>query len=126
MFKINKKPDYLYHITPASNISEILNNGLLMNKSKSSLSACFLALYEDIAKNYSLMYYEKCILLKINTSFLKEDLLSPDNYELQEFLEKSNNEFNHWSECSYLDSLKICGQVAYFGDIPPEAISIIN
>lgn len=120
-----QKPDFLYHCTPRENLKNILKKGLDYRLSQSSLKGVFLALYPDIADNYRLMKDEDCIILKIDISLLNEELFIPDNYELQDYINQNDTIFFKWNECTYLDSLELCGQCAYIGVIPPQAIDFL-
>ena len=122
MYNIKSLPDFLYHCTPNSNLEKILKEGLSPTYSNSSLSGVFLALHEDIAYNYSFMKDEECIVLKIKTCNINEDYLVPDNYELRDFVEQNDTNFSSYKECSFIDSLNLCGQCAYTQVISPEDI----
>lgn len=122
MYNITSLPDFLYHCTPKRNIEKILKEGLSPNYSNSSLAGVFLALYEDIADNYSFMKDDECVTLKIKTCNINEDFLIPDNYELRDFIEQNYTNFNSYKECNFIDSLNLCGQCAYTLVISPEDI----
>ena len=117
-------PQSLYHGTWRSNLPDIKKDGLRPDRSRSSLQAVFLAIDAYTADNYQYQQYHgsgEWVVLKIDLTQLDASLLGPDNYELPDLLAQ-NGDPREWDECSWRESLDICGQVAYYGVIAPEAI----
>jgi len=131
-----KTPKILYHGTLASNVPAILKDGLFVTKSKSSLSAIFLTDDISVAKNYSHMHStsakDSIAILAVDISMLDLNKLGPDNYELQEFLDGELGDVPEelegltYSDLSWEQSLEYVNQAAYYGNIPPKAISIVK
>lgn len=118
-------PTYLYHGTYRSLLPSIREHGLSSEFSRSSLAAVFLAIDEHTARQYDHHHADmrdEWVILGIDTGKLDMSLMGPDNYELPEMLEHEGID-KEWDDCSWEESLDICGQCAYHGVIPPEAIS---
>lgn len=117
----------LYHGTTMDHIAEIKTDGLVPDRSESSLSAVFLASDAHTAGNYAYNDFgDAGVILTIDMGKLDWDQFGPDNYELPDLLRDIDDDdpcFGlDWHECDWRDSLRICGQVAYHGTIPPSAI----
>lgn len=117
----------LYHGTTADHYAEIKVHGLVPDRSQSSLKAVFLAADAHTAGNYAYNDHgDAGLILAIDINKLDWDKFGPDNYELPDMLEQIDEDDPcfalDWSECDWRDSLRICGQVAYYGVIPPQAI----
>lgn len=111
---MKKMPKFLYHTTLKSNLTSIKQKGLQPSFSKSSLNACFLTDDLYVAKNYKCMLNGESVILKISVEQLKIDRFGPDNYELKDFLDHNKTKYKAWNECSALESLKLCNQLAYY------------
>jgi len=125
----------LYHVTTLAALPAILEDGLDPARSRSSLNAVFLSGGEFTAANYTCMRDGPHAMLSIDLSSLDPELLGPDNYELPDLLEQMDAEALEgigyhegvtWSEVSWRHSLAIADQVAYYGIIPPSALTIID
>lgn len=121
------KLQVLYHGTTMDHVPDIKAHGLLPDRSQSSLNAVFLAADTYTAGNYAHNDFgDGAVILAIDMSKLDWDQFGPDNYELPDMLRDIDEDdpcFGlDWSECDWRDSLRICGQVAYHGIIPPAAI----
>ena len=113
----------LYHVTPIDALDEIKTHGLKASNSKSSLKAVFLANFEPL--NYTDGYKDgPWVVLKVSLLSLNQSLLGPDNYELRDYLEDKRSQ-RHWSDHTWKESLKKVGQVAYYGDIPSSALTVV-
>lgn len=121
----------LFHLTPLSTLDEVLRTGLDPSRSRSSLAAVFLAVDRFSAENYEGMKGEPCIVLEVELDDSFHPHLGPDNYELRDLLQDLDDDAlrSHglwrgaqWSDCSWQQSLAICGQVACRAQIPPESL----
>lgn len=126
-----RHPTVLYHGTLRSKLPSIYEHGLDPKFTKSSLDAVFLAASFGDAENYCGMYDQESnqdehIVLEIDFTALDQTLLGPDNYELAEYLDglEEDDELygTRWSDCTWEQSLRWCGQVAYHGVVPATAI----
>lgn len=120
---------YLYHGTTMDHLLEIQTHGLVPDRSQSSLNAVFLAVDEYTAGNYAFNDFgDEGVILVIDINKLDWDKFGPDNYELPDmlgYLDDDDPCFGFdWKDCDWRDSLRICGQVAYYGVIDPAAIKI--
>lgn len=124
----------LFHVTLKSQLPSILESGLDPTFSKSSLPAVFLADCMDGAMSYACSTEEPCALLEVT---VKPDLLDlgPDNYELRDMLlmltpeelaAHGLSEDARWADCTWQQSLAVCGQVACYSIIPASQIRIIS
>lgn len=126
------KQQIMFHSTPSKNIGSILKNGLDPEKTNSRQRGVYLTNDQSIAENYQ--GFNPTIqwtLLAIDTSKLNKHYFGPDEYELQSLLDtgKYDDEFwsgVQWYDLSWVDSLRISGQVVYFKKIPPSAIKIVK
>lgn len=125
----------LYHLTTHDLLDDIIMQGLLPEKSKSSLPAVFLSLHRDTAQNYEGAKEASCVVLEIDLTPELEQHLGPDNYELRDLLmDMDKDELEKhglfegagWQDCSWQQSLAICGQVACTGRIAPERIKALR
>lgn len=119
----------LYHGTTTDHLNDIKDHGLLPERSTSSLPAVFLASDTYTANNYAYNDFgDAPVILVIDMSKLDWDHFGPDNYELPDMLRDIEEDDPclglSWVECDWRDSLRICGQVAYHGVIPPSAITV--
>lgn len=116
----------LYHCCPERWLKRIFKEGLNPPNSQSSLTAVFLAGDKDTAKNYAHMRrpYQKFVLLSILLKDLDDQELGPDNYELQDYLETHCSRYDHWKEADWEYSLAKVSQVAYYGLISPDLITV--
>ncbi len=117
----------LYHGTTEDHLAEIKAHGLMPDRSESSLNAVFLAADAHTAGNYAFNDFgDGGVILAIDIAKLDWDKFGPDNYELPDMLRDIDDDDPcaelDWHECDWRDSLRICGQVAYYGVIPPEAV----
>ncbi len=124
----NAEPSYLYHGTRKSQLDTIMTEGLLPEKTKSSLKAVFLTDSVFIADSYRFMHIasDDWTILKIDVAQLEKSNLGPDNFELADALADIDDEDRTWDECTWEESLEICNQVAYHGIIPPSAIQELS
>lgn len=119
-------PTKLYHITPAKNIEKIKKEGLKPTASKSSLLGIFLSDDKFTAQNYASMYRDdsEFFVLTINGSLLNPNKIVPDNYEFPDLLSQmTDKEQEKYDLSSWVDSLKVCSQIAYTGIITPNMIT---
>ena len=123
--------NYFYHATPKKYLDFIMKNGLDPKFTKSSLDAIFLAGHPSTAENYTVMHSDEpqdSVILKISGSGLNPNKLGPDNYELQDYLESLDDDDDmygmNWNALTWQDSLNLVDQVAYYGVIPSNLISI--
>ncbi len=126
-----------YHGTPAENLDDILKNGLKAGLDESSIEwgrSVYLACDAYTAKNYEGHHGKgrgNWVVLEIDGNKLHEDLLRPDDYDFRDIFEglpeeeKTKCEGN-WAWCDWRISLEHSCQVAYMGDIPPDAIKVIQ
>ncbi len=134
----NVLPPYLYHLTSLEKFNNIKKEGGLNPKhSKQSKGKKGIYLTDDIsvAKNYSGFYDfgTELVLLKISTDGMVLSELSPDDYELQDFLDddgwgikdKRIKNYEYWYEVPWELSLEWVNQVQYHHLIPIENIEII-
>ncbi len=131
-------PPYLYHITTLDKFNNIKKEGGLNPKySKQSKGEKGIYLTDDIsvAQNYSNFYDEdtELVLLKISTNNMDLSKFSPDDYELQDFLDDEGwgiddervNEYSKWYEVPWELSLEWVNQVQYHNMIPIKNIEIL-
>lgn len=125
----------LYHLTPYDCLDDIIMQGLLPEKSKSSLPAVFLASHRETAQNYEGMKKSACVVLEIDVTPELQQHLRADNYELRDLLRDMENdelekhglfEGSGWADCTWQQSLAICGQVACTARIAPERITALR
>lgn len=130
--EVNSLPDYLYHVTPEENLKDIKENGLQAKKSESSSEGVYLSDDEFTAANYASMRPDvDHVLLKIDTSYLDKEKLGPDDYELEDFLERNDWEvggkyYDSVYDLTWNQSLKYVNQLVYYDDVPVEAIEVVN
>lgn len=124
-------PAVVYHCTAKDSLKAIFAEGLKAEKSQSSLQAVFLSDCPFLANGYAQQRPDiEHVLLTIDFAALDTELLGPDNYELQGWLDGQDEEHaeltgvTRWNEASWQQSLEWCNQVAYSGVIPPSAIRI--
>ena len=129
-------PKKLFHVTRLEDLPEVLENGLDPERSASRSKAVYLAVAWDVAENYLGFDASKAFaMIEIDGSALDETALQPDDYELPDLWEELPEERfeelgldpeNDWDrECDWRDSVAICGQVAYEGRVPPEAMRVV-
>jgi len=122
-------PEEFFHLTCHGKLASILQMGLDPAYSASSLKAVFLAGHRSTAENYAGMHSADVILLRVVASRLDPDCLGPDNYELRDYLESLDEDHElfgrRWNDFSWQESLAFCDQVAYWGIIPPEALTVV-
>ncbi len=126
----SSKYDLLYHVTPTKNLKSIKRDGLKASCSKSSLEGIFFSNDLDTALGYCLMRpEEKHSVVLVHLADLDKKLLTPDNYELQDWLDDLGDDEREelgWpeksSDLTWEQSLDFCGQVAYCGDVPAKSI----
>jgi len=122
-------PKEFFHLTCRSKLASVLRHGLDPAYSASSLKAVFLSGHRFTAANYAGMHSEDVILLRVDASRLDPACLGPDNYELRDYLESLDGDHEdfgrRWNEFSWQESLALCDQVAYWGIIPPEALTVL-
>lgn len=127
-------PTHLYHGTYRSNIPSIMKDGLKPEYSQSSLEAVFLAVDVHTARNYEGHHMDQTgdhdwVILEIDTNKLITSQFGPDNYELPDMLVELDEDDPcyglDWRDVSWNDSLRICGQCAYYLTIRPQAITVI-
>jgi len=124
---------HLYHGTWRRNLPFILENGLIPQASKSSMDAVFLAVDPFTATNYQHMHGasdDEWIVLEVDVAKLEPTNLGPDNCELTDLLSQIEDEDDpcfgaDWSDCSWAESLRICGQAAYAGVVPAAALKAL-
>lgn len=116
---------------PKKYLDGVMQHGLDPKFTKSSLNAIFLAGHPSTAENYTVMHTDNLqdsVILKINKAGLDPKLLGPDNYELKDYLESLDDDDDmygmNWNDLTWQDSLNLVDQVAYYGVIPPNLISI--
>jgi hypothetical protein len=129
-------PKELWHLTTAEKYIGIKERGLDPNFAQQGRGKKGIYLTDDkyTAENYSGFYKpdEKLVLLKINTNGLDYNKFSPDDYELQEFLDDGGwgskdrriKQYSRYSDVPAELSLLWVNQVKYLGIIPPENIEI--
>lgn len=129
----NVNQPFFYHAMPKKYLSNVLQYGLDPKHTKSSLNAIFLAGHPSTAENYTVMHSDTpadSVILKINSTGLDLNLLGPDNYELQDYLESLDDDDDmygmNWNDLSWKESLQLVDQVAYYGTIDPKLISVMN
>jgi len=128
--EVRELPDYLYHVTAKQNLPYIKKNGLEPKQSESSSDGVYLSDGEFTAANYANMRPSvDHILLKIDTSYLDEESLFPDDYELVDFLKRNGwevGEKRYYSveDVNWKESLKYVNQIVYKDVIPYGAIKI--
>lgn len=136
--KTYKLPKYLYHLTSLEKFKNIQKDGGLKPEySKQSKGEKGIYLTDDIsvAKNYSGFYDDgtELVLLKISTNGMDLSKFSPDDYELQDFLNDGgwgNNderigEYDKWYDVPWELSLDWVNQVQYHNMIPIDNIHIL-
>lgn len=109
-------PSILYHATGKDCLFSIFEQGLSPKHSRASLNAIFLASDFATADNYRYGHHFKerddAVILVVDFAALDPMKLGPDNYELPDMLQMIDDEDpcagKEWSECSWLDSLRIC------------------
>lgn len=121
----------LFHCTPVSRLAGIQSEGLLPQCSESSLKAVFLSDCQFLAEGYAGQRPgEEHVVLAVELTALDVEQLGPDNYELQDWLdEHPGGEADHpgltrWDDATWAQSLQLCNQVAYWGRVPPAALSV--
>lgn len=128
-------PTILYHGTKARNREAIEKCGLT---AKSDVSwnefgaGVYLANTIEIAEGYGE------VIFAVDLGMLNMRNMVPDDHELRDYF---NSEWGDGSEgeyedhetrpdgifeASWLDSLRICGQCQYVGDIPAEALKLVR
>ena len=128
--EVKELPDYLYHVTAEQNLPDIKKNGLKPRRSESSSDGVYLSDDEFTAANYTNMRPSiGHVLLKVNTSYLDEGNLFPDDYKLVDFLERNDwevGEKRYYSleDVSWKESLEYVNQVIYKDVVPYEAIEV--
>lgn len=136
------KPRYLYHGTARKNLDDILKNGLKAGASESHIEwthAVYLACDAATAKGYSGHKGEKdWVVLRIDTQKLRESELRPDDYDFPDLWGRGSmweessipteikERYESWAYCPWYISLEYTCQVAYLGDIPPDAITVVS
>lgn len=125
----------LYHGTAEKWREDILRSGLLhtMDVSYTEFGpGVYLTDLHEVASNYG------PLVLAIDMTKLNSRLLSPDDYELRDYFEGAWGDGSEGGyrddelrptgifEASWEDSLRICNQCKYLGDIPPTAIKIVD
>jgi len=129
-----KLPKFVYHGTLRSSLKSILRNGLRPSKATSSQAAVYLAGSEGTARNYAGMYgasQDEFVVLRVDTKFLDQSKLGPDDYEMQNYLDepwgtvgRDIKGIDSWHRVSWEASLKYVDQFVYYGAIPVEAIQV--
>jgi RNA:NAD 2'-phosphotransferase (TPT1/KptA family)/GNAT superfamily N-acetyltransferase/2'-5' RNA ligase/8-oxo-dGTP pyrophosphatase MutT (NUDIX family) len=125
-----------YHGTAAENLDDILKNGLKASKDMSSNEwgrSVYLACDAYTAKNYEGHQGKgrgNWVILEIDGNKLHEDLLRPDDYDFRDIFESLPEEEKakcegNWAWCDWRISLEHSCQVAYMGDVPPDAIKVV-
>ena len=136
----NHKIPTLYHGTAKKNLLLIRKEGLNPTSTQwknmeNGSDAVYLTNDKFTAQNYSGMHGVKdkdWVILQIDGSKLREDLLGPDDYEFPEFWENNASESvknswgYNWNDTPWWVSLKYVNQVMYNGVIPPNAISVTS
>jgi hypothetical protein len=125
-------PAKLYHGTYAENVPSIMKEGLKPERSQSSLEAVFLAVDPATARNYEGHHMDTdadWVILEIDATRLISKYLGPDNYELGDMLEELDEDDPcygmNWRDVDWSDSLRICGQCAYYLTIRPDLLKVI-
>lgn len=125
-------PNVLYHATASDNVSAIMDRGMDPKKSESASEGIYLSDDEYTAANYANMRPERDhVMLKIDTSYLDPDEFGPDDYELRDFLEMNDWEYNGVEYDSVYDvpwwkSLEMVNQIVYYDIIPSESITPVK
>ena len=132
-------PQYFYHITSSEKFENIKNEGgLNPEHSKQSKGEKGIYLTDDIsvAENYANFYDDgtELVLLKISTIGMDLSKFSPDDYELQDFLndggwgskDKRIRQYSKWYDVPWELSLLWVNQVQYHKLIPIENIEVTD
>ena len=129
------RPSVLYHGSRPENVASILEHGLKKDNDDSWKhfgKGVYLALDAGHAKGYGEAVFE------IDVSKLDSRALVPDDDDLYSYFDGvwgDENEGNYGPDehrpdgifnATWIDSLRICGQCQYLGDIPVEAISMVT
>lgn len=127
-------PSVLYHGTKASNHEFIEQNGLIKEMDQSWREfgeGIYLTNSAETARQYGEVVYT------IDVTQLNTRLMVPDDYELKDYFdgvwgdgtegdyEDHEERPSGIYEATWLDSLRICSQCQYLGNIPPSALAIV-
>ncbi len=117
----------LFHCTALTSLPAIRRVGLDPAVSKSSQQAVYLASDLSAAANYCYFSLDPAwhVILAVNLSHLSQDQLGPDDYELRDWLADRHRE-EGWSDCSWRQSLRRCGQVVCYAPVPPEKLVVVG
>ncbi len=122
------RPDrILYHCCTLTALPAIRETGLDPARSKSSQQAVYLASSIDAAANYCYFSLDPAwhVILAVNLAHLPQDQLGPDDYELRDWLaDRCYHE--QWSDCTWQQSLRRCGQLVCRAVISPENLVIVG
>lgn len=138
-------PKYLYHLTPANNIEDVMKNGLKVETSKQHYFTPGVYLTNSIyvAETYKYLsdeFVENWYIIQIPFGNLNEEFMKPDDYELFDLLEDEwsevlkylriphpynigTNKKMVWDSMTYEQSLFICNQMLYTKNITPDKFS---
>jgi hypothetical protein len=146
---VDSLPRYLYHGSPKVHMQDNLLNGLRRSNSVSHTEWDGGAVYLALDAGAAAMYPDHWetgesehgkVVYRVETKYLNKSKLRPDDQdfidvfanltdaEAADLEERFGDAFDSssWVRCEWPVSLYLSGQVAYIGDIPPEALSVID
>jgi len=137
--KLNKKPEFLYHLTSGENFNKIIKNGLSVKSSiyHQFVQGIYLTDSMYIASTYK-FEKENCHIIEIHFNKLNSRYMKPDDWELFQIIDDDWEDIKEyfdifrmnerdkqiiWETLDYRHSLYICEQLIYTRNIPSNLFS---
>jgi hypothetical protein len=110
-----------YHITRRRNLRSILEHGLDPEKSEKGM--VYLSPDLGHVRAYAGSHFggDASVVLEVDAAMLDAGLLGPDDDDLQDMLEQEGDG-RDWRDVPWDESVRMTGQCAYRGRIPPQAL----
>lgn len=110
-----------YHITRRRDLPSILERGLDPEKSEKGM--VYLSPDLGHVRAYAGSHFggDASVVLEVDAAGLDIGLLGPDDDDLQDMLDEEGDE-RDWSDVPWDESVRMTGQCAYRGVIPPQAL----
>ena len=112
----------LYHGMQLSKLNSLRTHGLSGDFAKVAPGFVHLSSDSGQAEGYFQNFGNGPGLL-LSVQNLDTSLFGPDREDLADLLEQDDDE-RDWSDCTWMESLSICGQCTFHGSVPPNLITV--
>lgn len=128
-----KQQKIFYHGLPTAVLESVLEQGLLLRKSKCAKKAIFLSSSRETAENYRYMHnlgLEEWSIVGVNAADLDQASVAPDDFELSGLAEGPDafdtEQYLAWKKVPATVTLNLASQIAYKKDIEPSKLTVYS